>query len=61
VFYSELHYSKPHYRNHEVAGYQLTLVTLHSFDPCMACAIHMVDADGNDLGETATGMSVCVS
>ena len=37
------------------------LRTIHSFDPCMACAIHMVDADGHDLGETATGMSVCVS
>ncbi len=35
------------------------LRTIHSFDPCMACAIHMVDADGNDLGETATGLSVC--
>jgi hydrogenase large subunit len=37
------------------------LRTIHSFDPCMACAIHMVDADGNDLGETATGMNVCIS
>jgi hydrogenase large subunit len=37
------------------------LRTIHSFDPCMACAIHMVDADGQDLGETVTGMSVCVS
>lgn len=37
------------------------LRTIHSFDPCMACAIHMVDAQGNDLGETATGLSVCVS
>ena len=37
------------------------LRTMHSFDPCMACAIHMVDADGNDLGEVATGLSVCVS
>ena len=37
------------------------LRTIHSFDPCMACAIHMVDADGNDLGEVATGMTVCVS
>jgi hydrogenase large subunit len=37
------------------------LRTIHSFDPCMACAIHMVDADGNDLGEVATGMNVCVS
>jgi hydrogenase large subunit len=37
------------------------LRTIHSFDPCMACAIHMVDAAGNDLGEVATGLSVCVS
>ncbi len=37
------------------------LRTIHSFDPCMACAIHLVDAEGNDLGETATGLSVCVS
>ncbi len=37
------------------------LRTIHSFDPCMACAIHMVDADGHDLGETATGMNVCIS
>jgi hydrogenase large subunit len=35
------------------------LRTIHSFDPCMACAIHMVDAEGKDLGETATGLSVC--
>jgi hydrogenase large subunit len=37
------------------------LRTIHSFDPCMACAIHMVDADGKDLGEVATGLSVCVT
>jgi hydrogenase large subunit len=37
------------------------LRTIHSFDPCMACAIHMVDAEGKDLGEVATGLSVCVS
>jgi len=37
------------------------LRTIHSFDPCMACAIHMVDADGNDLGEVATGLNVCLS
>jgi hydrogenase large subunit len=37
------------------------LRTIHSFDPCMACAIHMVDADGNDLGEVATGLNVGVS
>jgi hypothetical protein len=34
------------------------LRTIHSFDPCMACAIHMVDADGNELGEVATGMNM---
>jgi len=37
------------------------LRTIHSFDPCLACAIHMVDADGNDLGEVASGLNVCIS
>ncbi len=37
------------------------LRTIHSFDPCMACAIHMVDAKGNDLGETGIGLNVCLS
>ena len=37
------------------------LRTIHSFDPCMACAVHMVDANGVDLGEVATGLNVCVS
>ncbi len=23
--------------------------TIHSFDPCMACAVQVVDADGNDV------------
>jgi hydrogenase large subunit len=36
------------------------LRTIHSFDPCMACAIHMVDANGNDLGEVGTGLTVCM-
>lgn len=36
------------------------LRTIHSFDPCMACAIHMVDAEGNDRGEVAAGLNVCV-
>lgn len=35
------------------------LRTIHSFDPCMACAIHMVDAQGKEVGETATGLSIC--
>lgn len=25
--------------------------TIHSFDPCIACAVHLVDLKGNDLGE----------
>ncbi|MEW6602177.1 MAG: nickel-dependent hydrogenase large subunit, partial [Nitrospirota bacterium] len=25
------------------------LRTIHSFDPCMACAVHVVDAEGNEL------------
>jgi len=35
------------------------LRTIHSFDPCMACAIHMIDADGNRIGEAATGLDIC--
>jgi len=35
------------------------LRTIHSFDPCMACAIHMIDANGIDLGEVGTGLNVC--
>lgn len=27
------------------------LRTIHSFDPCMACAVHLMDADGNDITE----------
>jgi hydrogenase large subunit len=27
------------------------LRTVHSFDPCLACAIHTVDADGNEVAE----------
>lgn len=27
------------------------LRTIHSFDPCMACAIHLMDVTGEDLGE----------
>ena len=25
------------------------LRTIHSFDPCLACAIHTVDADGEEI------------
>jgi len=34
------------------------LRTIHSFDPCMACAIHLVDAQGHDLGEGGFGIHV---
>jgi hydrogenase large subunit len=37
------------------------LRTIHSFDPCMACAVHMVDANGGDLGEIGIGLNVCIS
>ncbi len=36
------------------------LRTIHSFDPCMACAVHMVDANGNEIGEVGTGFNVVV-
>ena len=36
------------------------LRVIHSFDPCMACAIHLVDARGGDLGEFGIGLNVCV-
>ncbi len=36
------------------------LRTIHSFDPCMACAIHMIDATGADHGEVAVGLNSCV-
>lgn len=50
--------------NDEAGPYELSLVgtpvadaqkplevvrTIHSFDPCMSCAVHVVDADGNDV------------
>ena len=34
------------------------LRTIHSFDPCMACAVHMVDASGKSLGEAGIGLNV---
>jgi hydrogenase large subunit len=29
------------------------LRTVHSFDPCMACAAHILDKDGNEIVEVA--------
>jgi hydrogenase large subunit len=34
------------------------LRTIHSFDPCLACAIHLIDARGRSLGESGTGFNV---
>jgi hydrogenase large subunit len=30
------------------------LRTVHSFDPCLACAIHTVDVEGNELATVRT-------
>ncbi len=69
--------ASPRDHNEQAGAYEMSLVntplakpewpleilrTIHSFDPCMACAIHMVDADGKDLGEVqAGGLNVCLS
>jgi hydrogenase large subunit len=34
------------------------LRTVHSFDPCMACAIHLVDATGQEIGNAHFGLKV---
>jgi hydrogenase large subunit len=30
------------------------LRTIHSFDPCIACAVHTVDVEGNEIGSVRT-------
>ncbi|MCI0443751.1 nickel-dependent hydrogenase large subunit [bacterium] len=37
------------------------LRTVHSFDPCMACAIHLIDAKGNKTNKSTTGLRICLS
>ena len=37
------------------------LRTIHSFDPCMACAIHTIDATGKEVSNITTGLDVCMS
>ncbi|NNK47607.1 MAG: nickel-dependent hydrogenase large subunit [Gemmatimonadetes bacterium] len=32
------------------------LRTIHSFDPCIACGVHVLDAAGNLVGQAATGI-----
>ncbi len=34
------------------------LRTIHSFDPCMACAIHMIDTDGKEVSKVSSGLNV---
>lgn len=34
------------------------LRTIHSFDPCIACAVHMVDADGQEVGQVKAGVNI---
>ena len=68
--------ASPRDQNGQIGAYESALVgtplakpewpleilrTIHSFDPCMACAIHMVDANGVDMGEVAVGLNVCVT
>jgi hydrogenase large subunit len=36
------------------------LRTIHSFDPCLACAIHLVDAKGDRVADVGTGFNVMV-
>ncbi|QUN07429.1 nickel-dependent hydrogenase large subunit [Shewanella yunxiaonensis] len=32
---------------------------IHSFDPCMACSVHMIDYKGQSLGEFRVGPTAC--
>jgi len=32
------------------------LRTIHSFDPCLACAVHAFDPEGNELGVAKTNI-----
>jgi quinone-reactive Ni/Fe-hydrogenase large subunit len=36
------------------------LKVLHSFDPCLACAVHVIDIKGNDIGEFKINTTCCV-
>ena len=29
------------------------LRTIHSFDPCMACGVHLLDVDGNEVNQVS--------
>lgn len=34
------------------------LRTIHSFDPCIACAVHMIDASGKEVGSVKAGVNL---
>ncbi len=36
------------------------LRTIHSFDPCLACAVHIIDPRGKKVGEAGTGFNLVV-
>jgi len=36
------------------------LRTIHSFDPCLACAVHIIDPKGMKVGEAGTGFNLVV-
>jgi len=36
------------------------LRTIHSFDPCIACAVHIVDTKGKELGHFKVNTSCCI-
>ncbi|MGB4705312.1 MAG: nickel-dependent hydrogenase large subunit [Candidatus Saccharicenans sp.] len=36
------------------------LRTIHSFDPCLACAVHLIDASGKSVGQASTGFNLVV-
>jgi hydrogenase large subunit len=36
------------------------LRTIHSFDPCLACAVHIIDPKGRKVGEAGTGFNLVV-
>lgn len=36
------------------------LRTIHSFDPCLACAVHLIDASGKAVGQAAMGFNLVV-
>lgn len=36
------------------------LRTIHSFDPCLACAVHLVDLRGNLVGQAAVGFKTVI-